>query len=192
MKGFSRAFTLVELLVVISIIAILVSISIPTLSMVASSKRLENAGRTIQSALNDARRLSITKRRHHRVVFAASGLRVYDVEEKSYVGGKLALDKGVTYTLGFRHYSEPYNDSAEDEDYPSAEAVNDYSIEFRNDGSIIFDPHTSVSRSLFEEVGNDQADLVIKQQGEKKRCYVDIDPASGRADIKVEEVGAGK
>lgn len=192
MKGFSRAFTLVELLVVISIIAILVSVSIPTLSLVASSKRLQNAGRTMQSALNDARRLSITKRRHHKVIFATSGLKVYDMEKKAYVGEKLTLDRGVEYILGFRHHSEPYNDSAEDEDNPSAEAVNEYSIEFRNDGSIIFDPYTSVSRSLYEEVGNDEADIIIKQRGEKKRCYVDIDPASGRAAIKVEEPGIGK
>ncbi len=186
-----RAFTLIELLVVISIIVILATISIPTLALVASSKRLENVGRTIQSALNEARRLSITKRRHHKVIFATSGLKVYDMEKKCYVGEKLTIDNRVEYLLGFRGYTPPFNDSAEDEENPSADAVNNYSIEFRNDGSIIFAPHTSVSRSLYEIEGNDEADLVIKQQGEKRRCYVDIDPASGRAVTKLEitEVG---
>jgi len=181
-----KAFTLIELLVVISIIVILATIAVPAMSLVASSKRLENAGRTIQSALNEARRLSITKRKHHKVVFAVSGLKIYDVEEHCYVGQKLALDNRVEYLLGFRSYTPPFNDSAEDDENPSADAVNNYSLEFRNDGSLIFDPHTSVSRSLYEEEGNDEADLVIKQQGEKKRCYIDIDTASGRAIYKLE------
>jgi prepilin-type N-terminal cleavage/methylation domain-containing protein len=182
----SKAFTLVELLVVISIIILLATISAPTLSLVANSKRLENAGRTVQSALNEARRLAITKRRHHKVVFAESGLKVYDMEEKCYVGEKLAFDGKLDYLLGFRGYSPPFNDSAEDEESPSADAVNNYSIEFRNDGSAIFDPHTSVSRSLYEQEGNDEADIVMKQPGEKRRCYLDIDPASGRAVYKLE------
>jgi prepilin-type N-terminal cleavage/methylation domain-containing protein len=186
MMGRSRsAFTLVELLVVISIIIILASVSIPSLVIIANSKRLENAGRTMQAALNEARRLSITKRKHHRVVFADSGLRVYDTEEKKYVGEKMSIDPRVTYFLGFSN-TPPFNDSAEDAENPSPDAINNFSIEFRNDGSIIFDPHTSVSRSLYEEEGNDEADLIIRQTGEKRRCYVDIDPASGRSVFKVE------
>ena len=188
----SKGFTLIELLVVISIIIILATISVPTLALVASSKRLENVGRTIQAALNEARRLSITKRRHHKVIFAASGLKVYDTEENTYVGDKLPLDERVEYLIGFRNYTPPFNDSAEDQENPAADAVNNYSIEFRNDGSIIFDPHTSVSRSLYEQEGNDEADLVIKQRGERRRCYVDIDPASGRAVYKMEIPESGK
>ena len=187
----NKAFTLIELLVVISIIVILATISVPTLTLVASSKRLENAGRTIQSALNEARRLSITKRRHHKVVFAASGIKVYDTDEKRYVGEKLSIDGRIEYMLGFRSYTPPFNDSAEDDENPSADAINNYSLEFRNDGSLIFDPHTSVSRSLYEQEGNDEADLVIKQQGEKRRCYLDIDPASGRAIFKMEIPNTG-
>ena len=187
-----KAFTLIELLVVISIITILATMSVPTLNMVASSKRLENAGRTVQSALNEARRLSITKRRHHKVIFAKSGLKVYDTEEKCYVGQKLALDSRVEYMLGFRNYTPPFNDVAEDEESPAADAVNNYSIEFRNDGSIIFDPYTSVSRSLFQTEGNDEGDIIIKQKTEKRRVYIDIDPASGRAIYKVETPDSGR
>jgi prepilin-type N-terminal cleavage/methylation domain-containing protein len=192
MSNSLKAFTLIELLVVISIIVILATMSIPTLNMVASSKRLENAGRTVQSALNEARRLSITKRRHHKVIFAKSGLKVYDTEEKKYVGQKLAIDSRVEYLLGFRNYTPPFNDGAEDDENPAADAVNNYAIEFRNDGSIIFDPYTSVSRSLFAKEGNDEADLIIKQTTEKRRCYLDIDPASGRAIYKLEIPESGR
>lgn len=186
MKIYTRAFTLIELMVVISIIAILATVSVPTLSIIANSKRLESTGRIVQSALNEARRLSITKRRHHKVVFTASGLKVYDMKTRKYVGEKLVIDKRVSYKLGFRRYTPPFNDSGEDEEFPAREAIDNYSIEFRNDGSAIFDPHSSVSRSLYQEEGNDLADLVFEQEMEKKKCYVDIDPASGRAIYKVE------
>ncbi len=182
----AQAFTLIELMIVISIMVLLAGMSVPMLSIVARGKRLENAGRAIQSGLNEARRLSITKRRHHKVVFAASALKIYDTVEKRYVGEKMRLDSRIAYKLGFRSYTPPYQDSAEDDLNPSADAINNYSLEFRNDGSLIFDPYTSISRTLFDIEGNNEADLVITLAGERKRCYVDIDPASGRATFKME------
>jgi prepilin-type N-terminal cleavage/methylation domain-containing protein len=62
-------FTLTELLVVIAIIMLLSAAAVPALSAFRRGQRLDQSARLVQSALNDARRLSITKRARHVVVF---------------------------------------------------------------------------------------------------------------------------
>lgn len=69
-------FTLTELLVVIAIIMMLAAATVPAIAAFRRGQRLEHAMRLVQSALNDARRLAITKHARHVVVF-------YSYEEKT-------------------------------------------------------------------------------------------------------------
>lgn len=201
----TRGFTLIELLAVITIIVIIAAASVPALSLFMRAKQLENSGRIIQAAIDTARREAITKRRHYKVVFCINKaveppqgrIKIYQVPKKSlniveqgrYVGEVMKLPPGISYVLGFKGYTAPFDDSNEDQRNPSPDAIANYSIEFSSDGSASFGNYTSVSRSQFDVVGGDRADIVVTQTGESKKCYIDIDPASGRTVYKVEQPG---
>ncbi|RME03005.1 MAG: hypothetical protein D6805_08090 [Planctomycetota bacterium] len=103
-KPHSPAFTLVELLVVISIIILIVAISIPALSGLMRGKRLEGAGKIVQEVLRSARQLAVTKNVEHRVIFFSQkntagrlvyGIKIYrnaTIDDKPK--GKPGVDKG--------------------------------------------------------------------------------------------------
>ncbi|MFH1422679.1 MAG: prepilin-type N-terminal cleavage/methylation domain-containing protein [Planctomycetota bacterium] len=192
------AFTLVELMVTISIIIIIVSASIPALNIFMRGKQLENSARVIQSAIETARRESITKRKNYKVVFCMNKannppqgrIKIYDIETGKYTGDVMKLSPGISYRLGFKgSNTEPFDDSNENQSNPSPEAIEGYSIELRRDGSIDFGNYTSVSRALFDSAGADKGDIIILQTGERRRCYIDIDPAAGRTLSKIEKPG---
>lgn len=61
-------FTLIELLVVISIIILATAMAIPAVNKFTRGQGLENAGRLMQSAFNEARRSAITTRKPHYLV----------------------------------------------------------------------------------------------------------------------------
>jgi prepilin-type N-terminal cleavage/methylation domain-containing protein len=62
-------FTLTELLVVIAIIILLTAAAIPALSAFRRGQRLEQAGKQVQSFLNEVRRAAVTKHARHIIVF---------------------------------------------------------------------------------------------------------------------------
>jgi prepilin-type N-terminal cleavage/methylation domain-containing protein len=199
------AFTLMELMMVISIIVIIAAASVPALSVFMRGRQLENAGKTIQTAIDTARREAITKRRHCKVVFCINRaqdppqgrVKIYQIPRKAaniteqgrYIGEVMKLPPGISYLLGYRGYSAPFDDSNEDQSNPSPDAIANYAIEFYSDGSANFGSYTSVSRAQFDIPGSDKADIVVIQVGEPRRCYIDIDPASGKTVYKVEKPG---
>jgi len=79
-----RRFTLMELLVVISIIILATAMAVPAVNKFTKGQTLQNAGRLLQSAFNEARRAAITTRRPHFLLFFSVELqnpvrRVYGV-----------------------------------------------------------------------------------------------------------------
>lgn len=64
-----RSFTLMELLVVISIIILATAMAVPAVSKFTKGQALENAGRLMQSTFNEGRRAAITSRRQHYLIF---------------------------------------------------------------------------------------------------------------------------
>jgi len=178
-------FTLVELMVVLIVIGILLSATIPMFTLFTKRRQLENAGVLFQSAVSTARSYAVTRQRRFRLIFAKSALKIYDPEVNRYVES-FPVSKGLIYTVEFKgSEAEPFDDSAESPEAPSTTAVNNYAVEFRVDGSMNFGKYTSVSYSEFE--ADRKADLVIKRRGVQATCLVDLDPSSGRANWKVVE-----
>ncbi len=65
----TRGFTLMELLVVMGIIVIMTAMSLPAISKFLDGQSLQQSGRILQSAFNDARRAAITQRTKQYLVF---------------------------------------------------------------------------------------------------------------------------
>lgn len=63
-----RGFTLIELMVVISIILLATAVAVPAVTKFSRGQLLANTGRLLQSAINEARRASITSRRRHYLI----------------------------------------------------------------------------------------------------------------------------
>ena len=189
-----RGFTMVELLIVLVIIGLLMTIGIAAFGVFSKWKKLEGTGRLFKAAVGEARSYAITKRKRCRLVFGKARLRVAIPEEDPknpnnhrwrYIS-HVDLFKDTIYTLECKGPGQPAMDDADEpEDFASANAVRNFSIEFRFDGSINLGRYFSdISYTEFTQGRN--ADIKVRLKGGgNDRCYVDLQPVSGNAEWKM-------
>ncbi len=212
----ARGFTLMELLVVMGIIMVVMGISVPSLLSFARGQRLKQSGNTISGALAEARSISVTQRRPVRVFFFHDpkqdlyGVGTYYVDRmgEDRLDTKL-FNKGVE--IEHTGYETPYSnvfildkevkanlftENGMDGNSGKVEYLRDGTVEFYPDyvdippalvdGKDLYDRN-----SFFERVslGSTEADIILKQKSGSSRCFIDIDPNSGRAFSRVVETG---
>lgn len=105
---FRKAFTLMEMLVVLAVIVLLIGVSIPFFSSFNKGAKLKTAAKDVTAVLNTARNLSITYRKNYAVVFdtATSPHSYYITDEENQIYGK---KYSLPSTLKFSHPQTPDN-----------------------------------------------------------------------------------
>jgi len=106
----NAGLTLIELIVVLAIISAVVAFSTLSLENFASERYLKTSARDLASTIKRARRLAITKRKPHRVVFSCSdGSYWIEDDENNKIDRSWQLKRGV-------HFSNPHLDKKGEED----------------------------------------------------------------------------
>jgi len=126
-QRWSKAFTLVEMLVVLAIIAMLLGISLPFTAGFGKSLRMKTAARAILGILRVARSNAITYRERYAVVF--------DVENSAYW---IEDSNGAIFEKKYRlprsiEFRVPTNEGEEESD---AVTFEDDKVIFRSTGAI--------------------------------------------------------
>jgi len=201
-RSLALGFTLIEIVVVVSIIVIVMGFSAPAFIKMFQNRRLEGAGTLIGSAINEARNDAVTKKQVHRIVFLRDGFRVYrepkGADKGGFEAGIRAYDpdrSGIEYDLIFA--GRPYADLPTDlaviidnpgnpppaEEWTLSDA--ETSLRFLPDGTVDFGAFEDVPSFRFHETPPEAADIIIRQKDDKQRGYLDIRP-TGRSAFKVE------
>ena len=103
--GNNKAFTMVELMVVVGIIAIMSAIAAPTFSSFLDGVRVKTSAQDIYSALYTARSLAVSKGLEHRVRFGTTTFRVEQGNASSgstswtIVSATGKLPTGISYAM---------------------------------------------------------------------------------------------
>lgn len=238
-------FTLMELLVVMGIIILMTAMALPAISKFLDGQSLQQSGRILQSAFNDARRAAITQRTKQYLVFFREadvgtgeqryGLRRYR-DRFGYEGDSHFLLPGTqldlfdeatgmpalpavtapTACVGrarglFVPVFEPAPSETDSQLFSATRSPITNGtilwIEFKKDGTVelvggnyerapagaaatLFDLNTpfEVGQSAFDDLKK-LTDLNLRENSESqnvdKRCFVDLDPNTGRVSIRV-------
>ena len=229
-----RGFTVLELMVVVGIIMLMTALALPAVTTFLRGQRLQQSGRIMQSAFNEARRAAITQRTKQYLVFfrsvdelgqeRLSAQRYRD--RHGWEGEPFNLLPGVQFeteaatvagaSQRIRALKVAIYDQKPAEDDPNLFQDRRPKknsglgwIEFRKDGTIdlmdapltnqnqptiapnLFDLNVGVQLSELQ-LDNlvDQVDMSLREAGGhtvNKRCFVDIDPNTGRVRFRVVE-----
>lgn len=199
-KRTEGGFTLIEMVVTIGIIILAAGFLAPALGSLFENRKLENAGTLIVSVMNEARNISVTKKKTVSVCFLRDGLRLYEGAKGDGIGefkGSLeAYDPDrsgqIRYDLHFAdlEYEDLPEKLAMEEDGESPDrwvpTDEDIVLDFLSDGTIDFGRFSDVPSYHYLAEPVSGADISIGKVGEWSRCYIDIRP-TGRAKAKVEE-----
>jgi len=194
-------FTLVELMVVITIIVILLGLSIPAIGGFMEQRNLKGAGSAIQGACLEARARAIAERERQFVVFfrntaaytipnlstqfietakqgSENSIYSYDSNENSpnlvapNAGKSVVTQVGVPQTLPeLVTYESP---------------TQNFCLTFWPDGTI--EGHNiDIKRAAHPDTATaaTQVDMVLQETGSALKCYVDVSPNTGRVRFSV-------
>ena len=190
----SRAFSLVELMVVMAIIAILVGLAIPAFNSIGKASALTNSGYLVEDQLKLARQMAVAQNRKVAVRFYNTegdigkdkeycALRVYisnETAEKPIAAGALKkLPSGIVMSSDPK-FSTLLNNGFEGmEDLPGAPGVKYRQVEFGPTGGTSLDMNGAGGDKWFLtlKAENDKGDTTSPA---KNFITVMIDPVNGR------------
>ncbi|MEC9476083.1 MAG: prepilin-type N-terminal cleavage/methylation domain-containing protein [Planctomycetota bacterium] len=194
----NQGFTLVEMIVTIGIIIVAAGFIAPAVTAIFKDRRIENAAAVIITTVNEARNAAVTKKQKHSVVFLRSGVRLYrhpkGDDDGGFVGGVRSINvpgaDHITYDIPCARLdsidlAEKIQSQVEDL------AQNDWKlfredtfITLRTDGTIDFETNVDIPTYRYNSDPPAGADLIIRQRGDSRACFVDIRP-TGRVKSKV-------
>lgn len=200
-KRRDEAFTLIELVVVISVIMVVFAMSLPALGKFLEDRKLKAAGTLVMTTLNEARTNAVTLKRPIGVVFYQKGMRLYDFEGDTPEDGgstthfmgdmkQYQTFNGIQYRLQFAEMA--YEDIPKQPDSILEESLRDEDVylRFESDGTITFGRFADVSSSDFDQDRPANADLIVDYfQGgveNPSKAWIDVAP-QGRLAYKIAE-----
>ncbi|MBT3349478.1 prepilin-type N-terminal cleavage/methylation domain-containing protein [bacterium] len=136
MKKFSAGFTLIELIVSITILAILAAVTVPSFRGFQRATRLENSVQIVETTLAAGFSTARSQRKIVTISGAENGAEIFsekcDTDEKCEIG-KFALESGVEFGEKFEvKFSPPFGD-ADFEELEKQESEKVVSIESGGD-----------------------------------------------------------
>lgn len=195
----SKKFTLIELLIVVSIIMFLAILAVPAVSGFMKNRRLDAAGSLIQAVLNQARTKAVKEKERQVVLFfpsktvntfspALPGITVPPPATPAEMYGKMISLDQVGNTSGI---SWDIVDDVKITDLTEFVEKLPFAVQFYPDGSCVLFNATNVDWNIMQfrdQVNATPADLEVQQVGGfDYSCHIDILQASGRSRKKVWE-----
>ncbi|MEM7166042.1 MAG: prepilin-type N-terminal cleavage/methylation domain-containing protein [Planctomycetota bacterium] len=196
-------FTLIELIVVISVMVVVFGISLPALRNFMEDRKLKAAGTLIMTTLNEARTNAVTQKRPVGVVFYQKGMRLYDFEGSVQDDGSVlhfnggmrpyqSVD-GIQYRLQFADLSYADIPGQPEEILDESLRDEDVTIRFESDGTIAFGRYKDVPSSEFDDERPANADIIVDYfrggpdgHEHELKAWIDVRP-QGRLAYKVAE-----
>ena len=180
--GSLTGFTLIELIVVISIIVLMTSISMVFVSKFIKSENLKHGGLILRTTFMKVRQLAATQRIMHFLVFEPNtssmtiykdinGNQTWDKNTDEQVDETIGLPEGISFLSG--HDGPPLFNLPEPYLY----------LGFRTDASLMM-PTGISDQSLVHPPKIKETDIVLKQKNQPKtKMYIDFE--RGTAKIRV-------
>ena len=204
-----RAFTLVELLLVVAIIGVVLGISVPGFVAMSRSQQLRNAPAKVQNFVYLARQYTVNRKMRHRIVFFKDRMILWHEEdvfldrdlqpvnfddyrnmpdEFDKVG--LKYGRGISCILGYKPGGIKFAPEWNIKNVRRSPREHEQNaVGFKFNGTLDFFGFTSVpvnSLHLYDDENlPTEADIIFLQKGSDKACYVDIDPAGGRVRSRI-------